>query len=143
NNLAKLNLFQRATVAVLNDGNDEFRDIVVTVVEKHTPASRELKKLQGTWIVESIAARGNTVKSPEKREFVFKDNTLNVNGNPEALISFKLDLSGKVAVMELVVEKGEANAAPRFVAYEVVGDTLRLAIPESNTAPRPGGFGES
>src|SRR5207302_9504763 len=70
-NLAKLKLFRRATVTVINDGVDEqYRDILVSVEGKQDPAAKEMKKLEGTWTVESVKIGGNKTR-PGSREFVF------------------------------------------------------------------------
>src|SRR5207244_1956550 len=109
-----------------------FRDIFVTVEEKSHPAAKEMQKLEGAWIVESISVGGKSARPPEKREFTFKGDTLTIRGGSEEIVTFKVDLSRKPAVIELTARKGEVGFVRQLALYELKGDTLRLSMAQGS-----------
>jgi uncharacterized protein (TIGR03067 family) len=100
----------------------------------------ELKKFQGTWTFESVAAAGKEVPAAE-----FKDITVTFEGDKYAVkkgdevieaATLRLDLSKSPRAFDVTVSEGPNQGAIMLGIYEISGATLKVCFdPEGKKRP--------
>jgi uncharacterized protein (TIGR03067 family) len=104
--------------------------------DKTDGAVGEVKKLQGSWSVQSQTFRGQPHGDMKPSEFVFAGGTLTVKteGGTEERMTFTVDPSGKPKAMDVKPEeKPREGVIVGAAIYELDGDTLKVCI----GLPRP------
>lgn len=101
-------------------------------------AAKELKELEGTWVVEKVTHDGEDSSKDNPKEFLFSGSSLTLKGAAkEERFTLKLDSAGKPRTIDfgLVSPHKTPGAAPGKGAYELDGDTLRLCISPPDRYP--------
>jgi uncharacterized protein (TIGR03067 family) len=104
--------------------------------DKTDAVAREIKKLEGTWLVHSQTFQGKPHDDMKPSEFVFAGSTLTIKtaGGDVEKMTFTIDPSGKPRTMDGKLEKEPgAGVVVGAAIYELVGDTLKVCI----GLPRP------
>ena len=101
---------------------------------------KELKKFQGTWTFESVAAGGKEVPAAE-----FKGMTVTFEGDKYTVMkgdeviqvgTEKLDPSKSPKTVDVTVAEGLNKGAVMLGIYEISGDTLKVCFdPEGKKRP--------
>jgi uncharacterized protein (TIGR03067 family) len=97
------------------------------------PADKKTDKelLQGAWVVVTIEAQGEVVKSGDlfdrvkDMKLTFKDNAVINSHHPDGKGTFKLDPDKKPPALDLVMTVAQETRTHRAI-YELKGDTLRI-----------------
>ena len=93
----------------------------------------EIKKLEGSWQVQSQTYQGNPFDDSKPNEFVFSGNTLTIKtrGQDDAKMTFTIDPAKKPKTMDVKPEK-EPEPGTKVVngelIYELNGDTLKICV---------------
>jgi uncharacterized protein (TIGR03067 family) len=104
--------------------------------QKEEVLKKELKNLEGTWMVESITFQGKPDKE-EGGEFLITADKITMkkkDGTKEA-VSFKIDPSKKPKVLDFIPEEKKENAAPGKAIYDLDGDTLKICVGPPDKRP--------
>ena len=90
----------------------------------------EMKKLEGTWVVESATADGKAEADLKGGQAVFAGDKLTLKGPGDKVekFTYKVDPAQKPKTLHLTPEKKEKNAGTGKAIYELDGDTLKVCI---------------
>ncbi|MBX9580327.1 MAG: TIGR03067 domain-containing protein [Gemmataceae bacterium] len=101
------------------------------------PVKADLKKLEGTWVVEKLEAAGPAPEELKKATLTFAGDKLTMKsaGGEEMRQTVRLDPKKNPKEMNFVPEKKEPNAAPGLAIYKLDGDTLTLALGPPDKRP--------
>lgn len=98
----------------------------------------ELKKLEGTWTIDSATLDGKAVKEMQAGQAMFAGHKLTLkdaDGKVKQKFTCKVDPSQKPKTMNFVLDKKEKNAAPGNAIYELKGNSLKLCIGPPDKRP--------
>lgn len=101
----------------------------------HLPDRSDHENIQGVWLAQSESQNGHTRNVAY--QYVFSGDTLafkDETGN-EMKYSFKLDAADALKLITIWPMPPLASSSPVSVAYELVGDSLTLAIPPAGLRP--------
>ncbi len=134
----------RPKVSVMDSPHDErYKNIVVTMNESlRLDVLREMKKLEGNWIVTAVMHDGKQVPNAMKEtEFIFAgDRLTNKHKHNTSRCTIILDPSAQPKKIRLTPLDGPPNATHSAGTYEMDGDTLRLSMgTTSNVSTEPSG----
>ena len=89
-------------------------------------AKNEMKKLEGTWVVQSFSEKGKVNEEMKGTEITFAGDTITMKpkkGDEQKKATYKIDPTKKPKTMDIHVEgKKEVGR----MIYELEGDTLRV-----------------
>jgi uncharacterized protein (TIGR03067 family) len=109
-------------------------------------ASKDLKKLQGSWTVVSMEIKGQKLPEDKLKEadikLVVKDGKYaqQVQGEIMEEGTFKLDPSKKPAAIDLSIDSGNDKGKMQRGIYEIKGDTWRISFAKAGSKDRPTSF---
>ena len=90
---------------------------------------KDLKKLEGIWVIESMEADGNPVTNEAllKIEFLFEKNSCTLQVGEKVLLKgeIKIDPAATPAVIDFFIKPGPERSARLEGIYQFEGDTLR------------------
>jgi uncharacterized protein (TIGR03067 family) len=95
--------------------------------------SDEAKKLEGTWLIESVTLDGKAVDNTKGGQIVIAGDKLTMkhkNGK-EQPFTFTVDPAKKPKTMDLDLPEGHAQS----VIYDLDGDALKLVVGEPDKRP--------
>jgi len=97
----------------------------------------EMKKLDGTWVVDKATSDGKPVEDMKGGRAVFAGDklTLKAADGKEEKFTYKVDPSQKPKTMDFTPEKKEKNTAPGKAIYELNGDTLKVCLGPPDKRP--------
>jgi uncharacterized protein (TIGR03067 family) len=100
--------------------------------------SDEVKKLEGTWLIESVSLDGKVIENSKGGQVVIAGDTLTLTHRSGKVqpFTFKVDPAKKPKTMDLDLPEGPAQA----LIYDLDGDALRLVVGEPDK--RPAGFAD-
>ena len=109
----------------------------VAVTATADDASDEMKKLEGTWVVDSATMDGKPDKDAKGGQVVFAGNkiTLKKADGTEEKFTYKVDPSKKPKTMDFVPDEKKPNSATGAGIYELDGDTLKACIGPPDKRP--------
>jgi uncharacterized protein (TIGR03067 family) len=101
---------------------------------------KELKKFQGTWTFESVAAGGKEIPAAEFKGVTvsFEGDKYTVKKGDEVIqaATLKLDPSKSPKTFDVTVAEGPNKGAVILGIYEISGDTLKVCFdPEGKKRP--------
>jgi uncharacterized protein (TIGR03067 family) len=96
-------------------------------------SKKELANLEGTWVVELLEYNGQNVTERYKMSFVFKGQTVTVEGNKAvqkeyARLGLKLDPTTTPKCVDIGVVGGVQKDAQLEGIYELKDDELKLCV---------------
>ena len=109
--------------------------LVASEVQSQDKPDADKAKLQGTWIVELMESGPIKTKPKKKTSYVFSgtDLTIKEEGMKDDKRTCKLDASKKPKEIDFI----DANKNTMKAAYELDGDTLKIAYPPmADTRPK-------
>ena len=98
----------------------------------------EMKKLEGTWTVESATKDGKPLEKQKGGQFIFAADKLTIksaDGKMEKM-TYKVDPSAKPRTMDFVPEEKKPNTATGHAIYELDGDSLKLCLGPPGRRPK-------
>jgi uncharacterized protein (TIGR03067 family) len=105
----------------------------VLTAEEPSPAEKELKQLEGTWVVETMIGGGKDfyADGQPKAVVVFKGDKARIEGNEllqKLYTSFtiKVDPTTNPKCMDMVITEGSMKGMVVECIYEVKGDELKM-----------------
>jgi uncharacterized protein (TIGR03067 family) len=104
-------------------------------------AQKELDKVKGSWVIESMTAEGND--NPEA-----KGNTMTIDGNNWSLKigeqdiggTLKLDTSKKPHTVDFALSKGNDSGKTALGIYELKDNVLKVCVIHPGETDRPSDF---
>lgn len=95
------------------------------------------KKLEGTWLVQTVTVHGEEMKDLKEAQFVFTANTLTIKYpcGMEMKCTYQLDPTKKPKTADLAYLDKKEGHSPGLVIYEIQGDTLQWVIGSSEKRP--------
>lgn len=101
------------------------------------PKSKDQQNIQGDWVGESGTSNGFKLEEVVGCHYVFSGDRLAIRDKTgkEMKFSFKLDTSSSPKLLVQQPEQALTNATLCNVAYELNGDTLKIAIANPGTRP--------
>ena len=99
---------------------------------KADPMKKELRKFQGTWIVESFTADGKELAELKGKKITFTGDQMALFGEADRKGTIKIDPSKnprQIDIQDPENEKKKRQPTPGL--YEFNGDTLKLAVADS------------
>jgi uncharacterized protein (TIGR03067 family) len=96
-------------------------------------AEKDLKALQGTWVVEALQYDGEDVTRDYPLALTFKEAEATLEGNDEvrkeyARIAVKLDAAAQPRCIDVTVARGTQKGTVMEGIYEVDAKRLRLCV---------------
>ncbi len=99
---------------------------------KDDPAKKELEKMQGTWMYESVEMDGKAMPADElkKMRITFAGDKFTVKSGDKAAEAGtqKLDPTKKPKTVDATVTEGEGKGTTMLGIYELEGDTLKACF---------------
>lgn len=117
----------------------------VAFVAAADDAQKDKAKLQGTWNVTKVEARGQAKDDNENHQLIFAGDELTVKQGDDLKIKAKIKLDATKKPMQIDVEifespKEELKGKTGLGIYMFDGDTLKLCINQPGEAERPKEF---
>ena len=108
---------------------------------KIDPTKREFKRLQGTWVVDSLEQEGRPVSAAKLEKargtWVINDDEITINSEPNAgKWSFTIDPEKAPKEIVLTALDGPRTGKAMHAVYSIVAETLTICL-NSNTAKGP------
>jgi uncharacterized protein (TIGR03067 family) len=113
-----------------------FTLITACGIAADTPKHDDQKAIQGTWTVETATNSGQPV-ADINGELIFDGDkfTIRDKAGTERKSTFKLEPGSKPKAMLVKPENNPPNSSPGHYAYELNGDSLKLAISPPDKKP--------
>jgi uncharacterized protein (TIGR03067 family) len=110
---------------------------VVAVGVRAADNSKEVKKLEGTWVVTSATFNGKAMDELKEGLMTIAGDKLTTKGKDgkEFKQTFKVDPTKKPKTMDLKDVEKLPSTRPGLVIYDLDGDTLRLVLGPPNKRP--------
>ena len=108
----------------------------------------ELKKLEGTWTVETVEVNGNMLPDEQIKgqavTFVFKGDQVTVKkgGQMNNVATVKLDPAKSPKTIDLAATEGDNQGKTLLGIYELKDDTFKLGHLSRNEEQRPKDFND-
>jgi uncharacterized protein (TIGR03067 family) len=112
--------------------------------DKKDANKEELKKLEGTWKIESMEQNGTKVAEEEFKDLVVtvKGDTYTVKNGDKVIDAgtFKIDATKKPKTMDTTPTDGQDKGKTILSIYELDGDTYKECQAEAGSKNRPTEF---
>lgn len=99
----------------------------------------DFKKLQGKWTIESASFNGKELKEQNGGRLVFDETSLRIlppsKDKGGDAVTFRVDATKKPKTLSLVSDATKKAPNLGRMAYEIDGDTLKIAIGLANKPP--------
>ena len=102
-----------------------------------TPKSDDQQNIQGDWVGQSGTSNGFKLDEVVGCHYIFSGDKLAISDatGKEMKFTFKLDTSSNPKLLVQQSEQALTNATLCNIAYELNGDTLKIAIANPGTRP--------
>jgi uncharacterized protein (TIGR03067 family) len=103
---------------------------------------KEMKKLEGTWVVESVTEDGKPAQSEEENQFIFAGAKLTLKqskkptGFVETEMTYKIDPVQKPKAIDFALEKAKPDTPAIKGIYQLEADKLKLCFGRSGKRPK-------
>jgi uncharacterized protein (TIGR03067 family) len=103
---------------------------VVAAAANAEAPSDEMKKFEGTWLVDSATRDGKPAEDWKDGRLVFAGDRVAFKGSKgkEQQFIYKVEPSKKPKTIDFSLAKKDTSEAPHLAIYELAGDTLKLCV---------------